>query len=131
MDADRMLAAGLLYKGATLQLKGIPMMFSRSFAVHGGFVPRFVLLGRIQTLYRIQDRIHAWALERVVSASASSSDLRWMATALAVSALTALEAIIQRQLVRLARHIMGRALQGARFAGSVRTADSMVAAGGH
>jgi hypothetical protein len=110
------------------------MMFSRSFAVHAGFVPRFVLLGRIQTLYRIQDpiqkRIRIWALERAVSASSATGDLRWMAAALAVSALAALEAIVQRQLVRLARHIMGRALQGARFAGAVPTADSMVAAGG-
>jgi len=107
------------------------MMFSRSFAVHAGFVPRFVLVGRIQTLTRIiQDQMQAWMLERVVSASGSSSDLRWMAAALAVSALEALEAIVQRQLVRLTRHIMGRALQGARFAGSVPTADRMVAAGG-
>ena len=106
------------------------MMFSRSFAVHAGFVPRFVPLGRIQRLTRIQDQVQAWTLERVVSASASSSDLRWMAAALAVSALKTLEAVVQRQLVRLARHIMGRALQGARFAGSVPTADSMVAAGG-
>ena len=107
------------------------MMFSRSFAVHAGFVPRFVLVGRIQTLTRIiQDQMQAWMLERVVPASAPSSDLRWMAAALAVSALEALEAIVQRQLVRLARHIMGRALQGARFAGSVPTADRMVAAGG-
>ena len=87
------------------------MMFSRSLPVHAGFMPR-------------------WMLERVVSASAFSGDLRWMAAALAVSALAALEAMIQRQLLLLARHIMGRALQGARFAGSVRTTDSMVAAGG-
>jgi hypothetical protein len=96
------------------------MMFSRSFAVHAGFVPRLV----------IQNRIQAWMLERVVSASASPGDLRWMAAALAVSALTALEAMAQRLLVRLARHTMARALRGARFAGSLRTADSMVAAGG-
>ncbi len=106
------------------------MMFSRSFAVHAGFVPRFVLLGRIQTLYRIQNRIRIWALERAVSPSSATGDLRWMAAALAVSALTALGAIGQRQLVRLARHIMGRALQGARFAGAVPTADRMVAAEG-
>jgi hypothetical protein len=93
------------------------MMFSRSFAVHAGFSP----------FYRAQ----SWAIERILSAASSSGDLRWMAAALAVSALAALEAIVQRQLVRLARHIMTRALQGARFAGSVRTADSMVAAGGH
>lgn len=110
------------------------MMFSRSFAVHGGFVPRFVPRDRIQTLSRIQDRIQnrlqVWAFERVVSASPTSGDLRLMAAALAVSALKALEALVQSLLVRLARHTMGRALQGARFAGSVQTADSMVAAGG-
>jgi hypothetical protein len=105
------------------------MMFSRSFAVHAGFVPRFMPFGRIQTLYRIQDRIQIWAIERVVSASSSAGDLRWMAAALAVGTLTALEAIVQRQLVLLARHIMQRALQGARFAGAVSTADRMVAAG--
>ena len=96
------------------------MMFSRSFPVHAGFVPRG------QALYRFQ----AWMLERFVTASASSGDLRWMAAALAVSALTALEAMFQRQLVRLARNTMARALRGARFAGAVGTADSMVAAGG-
>jgi hypothetical protein len=110
------------------------MMFSRSFPVHAGFVPRFVILARIRMLQRIQDqiqhRLQIWLLERVVSASSSSGDLHWMAAALAVSALKALEAIVQRQLVRLARHTMARALQGARFAGSVPTADSMVAAGG-
>jgi len=100
------------------------MMFSRSFPVHAGFVPRFVILGRIQ------DHVQAWMLERFVSAFASSGDLRWMAAALAVSALTALEAMAQRLLVRLARHTMARALRGARFAGAVGTADSMVAAGG-
>jgi hypothetical protein len=98
------------------------MMFSRSLAVHAGFAPLY----RTRTL----SRIRIWALEHVVSAASSSGDLRWMAAGLAVSALAVLEAIIQRQLVLLARHIMGRALQGARFAGSPGTADSMVAAGG-
>jgi hypothetical protein len=98
------------------------MMFSRSLAVHAGFAPLY----RIQTL----SRIRIWAFERVVSATSSSGDLRWTIAALAVSALAALEAIVQRQLVLLARHTMRRALQGARFAGSLRTADSMVAAGG-
>jgi hypothetical protein len=106
------------------------MMFSRSFPVHAGFVPRFVIFGRVQMLYRTQNRIQAWMLERVVSAAASSGDLRWMAAALAVSALTALEAMAQKLLVRLARHTMARALRGARFAGAAGTADSMVAAGG-
>jgi hypothetical protein len=103
------------------------MMFSRSFPVHAGFVPRFVILRRIQAR---QDQVQAWMLERVVSASTSSGDLRWMAAALAVSALTAVEAMAQRLLVRLARHTMARALRGARFAGAVGTADSMVAAAG-
>jgi hypothetical protein len=97
------------------------MMFSRSLAVHAGFAP----LCRTEML----SRLRIWALEYVVSAS-PSGDLRWTIAALAVRALAALEAIIQRQLVLLARHIMGRALQGARFAGSPATADSMVAAGG-
>jgi hypothetical protein len=87
------------------------MMFSRSLPVHAGFMPR-------------------WMLERVVSASAFSGDLRWMAATLAISALTALEAILERQLVRFARHTMARALRGARFAGASGTADSMVAAAG-
>jgi len=98
------------------------MMFSRSFAVHGGFAP----------LGRVQDQMRSWALEGLVSACAQSSsgDLRWMLAALALRALAALDAFIQRQLVRLARNTMGRALEGARFAGSFSAADSMVAAGG-
>ena len=105
------------------------MMFSRSFTVHAGFVPRGQTFHRIQD--RIQHRVRIWMLERVVSVSTSSNDPRWMAAALAVSALTALEAMAQRLLVRLARHTMARALRGARFAGAVGIADSMVAAGGH
>jgi hypothetical protein len=92
------------------------MMFSRSFAVHAGFAP----------LYRAQ----SWAIERILTAS-SSGDLRWAAASLAVSALPALDAMVERQVTLLARHIMAHALKGARFAGSLRTADSMVAAGGH
>jgi hypothetical protein len=113
-----MLSAGLLYNGTTLQSKGIVMMFSRSFAVHVGFAP----LGRIQS----------WALGQVVAAAthSPSGDLRLMMAALALGALAAVEALIQRQLVWLACHTMGRALEGARFAGSLSAADSMVAAGG-
>ena len=100
------------------------MMFSRSFAVYAGFSP----FGRVQN--QIQTQIQAWALQRVVSAISPSGDLRWTVVALVLSALAALEALIEQQLVRLARHTMGRALQGARFAGRLGTADSMVAAGG-
>ena len=92
------------------------MMFSRSFAVHAGFAP----LSRIQS----------WALEYVVSAASPSGDLRLTLAALALRALAALEVLVEKQLVFLARHTMGRALQGARFAGRLGTADSMVAAGG-
>lgn len=103
------------------------MMFSRSFAVHGGVVPR----GRIEALYRLQAAVQSWALEHVVFASSPSGDLRWIAAAAGVRALAALETVVERQLVLLARHIMRRALRGARFAGAAGTADTMLAAGGH
>jgi hypothetical protein len=117
-----MLSAGLRYNGTTLKPKGIVMMFSRSFAVHGGFAP----------LGRVQDQMRSWALERLVCvcSRSPSPDLRWMLAALALHALAAVEVFIQRQLVRLARNTMGRALEGARFAGSLSAADRMVAAGG-
>lgn len=100
------------------------MMFSRSCPVHAGFAPLYRIQGRIQT------RIQIWALEHVVLAASPSGDLRLTIAAFALSALAALDAIVERQLALLARHTMGRALQGARFTGSLRTADSMVAAGG-
>ena len=90
------------------------MMFSRACAVHAGLSP----LWRLQT----------WAVERVVSFLSPSGDLRWAVAALAIAVLATLEAMIHRQLVSLARHIMRRALRGARFAGQATTADSMVAA---
>src|SRR5581483_4183287 len=95
--------------GQLLQRRGFLMMFSRACAVHAGLSP----------LWRLQ----AWAFERLVSVFSSSFDLRW-----AIAALATLEAMIHRQLVLLARHIMRRALKGARFAGQATTADSMVAA---
>jgi hypothetical protein len=90
------------------------MMFSRACAVHAGLSP----LWRLQT----------WAIERLVSVLSPSSDLRWAVAALTIAALATLEAMIARQLVSLARHIMRRALRGARFAEHATTADSMVAA---
>src|ERR1700759_3695594 len=104
-------------RGQHFNGRGFSMMFSRSFAVHAGFSP----------LCRAQ----SWGIERLLSTASSSGDFRWMAVAFAVSALPALEAVVERQVMSLARHIMRRALKGARFAGSLRTADSMVAAGGH
>jgi hypothetical protein len=100
------------------------MMFSRAFAVHAGFAP----LCRIQS--QIQTQFRTWAIERVVSTAPPSGDLRWAIAALAATVLAAVDAVIRRQLVLLARHTMGRALRGARFAGSLHTADSMVATGG-
>ena len=90
------------------------MMFSRACAVHAGLSP----------LWRLQ----AWAVERLASVLSPSGDLRWAIAALTIAALATLEAMIHRQLVSLARHIMRRALQGARFAGPPKAADSMVAA---
>jgi hypothetical protein len=90
------------------------MMCSRVFAVHAGLSP----------LWRLQ----AWAIERLVSILSPSGDLRWAIAALAIALLAALEAMIHRQLVSLARNTMRRALQGARFAGQTKAADSMVAA---
>jgi hypothetical protein len=90
------------------------MMFSRACAVHADLSP----------LWRLQ----AWAIERLVSILSPSGDLRWAIVALGLAALATLEALIHRRLVSLARHIMRRALRGARFAGRAATADSMVAA---
>jgi hypothetical protein len=95
-------------------MKGIPMMFSRACAVHAGLSP----------LWRLQ----VWAIERLVSILSPSGDLRWAIAVIAIAVMTTLEAMIHRQLVSLARHIMRRALKGARFAGQAATADSMVAA---
>ena len=90
------------------------MMFSRVCAVHAGLSP----------LWRLQ----AWAIERLVSILSPPGDLRWAIAALMIAALATLETMIRRQLVSLARHIMRRALRGARFADRMTTADSMVAA---
>jgi len=97
-------------------MKGNPMMFSRACAVHAGVSPRW--------------RLQARAIERLASVLSQSSDLRWAIAVLAIAALATLEAMIHRRLVWLARHIMRRALKGARFAGGLATADSMVAAAG-
>jgi len=89
------------------------MMFSREFAFHGGLRP----------LWRVQ----SWALERAAAIHCQSGDLRWAMVSLALEALAALDAFIQKQLAAWARKIITRALQGARFAAA---ADTTVAAGG-
>jgi hypothetical protein len=75
-------------------------------------------------------RAQAWAVEHLISLHCTSGDFRWAIAALALRAFAALEAFAQKQLISLARNVMGRAWQGARFAGDITDADSMVAAGG-
>ena len=75
-------------------------------------------------------RAQAWALEHLISVHCASGDFRWAIAALALRSLAKLEAFAQKQLVCLARNVMGRAWQGARFAADLTDADRMVAAGG-
>ncbi len=75
-------------------------------------------------------RAQAWAAGHLISVHCSSGDLRWAIAALALRALAALEAFAEKELLFLARNVMGRALQGARFAADLTNADTMVAAGG-
>ena len=75
-------------------------------------------------------RAQAWAVEHLISVHCASGDFRWAIAALALRSLAALEAFAQKQLLSLARSVMGRAWQGARFAADMTDADSMVAAGG-
>ena len=75
-------------------------------------------------------RAQVWAVEQLVSIHCASGDVRWAIAALALRSFAALEAFAHKQLVALARNVMGRAWQGARFAGDTTAADTMVAAGG-
>ena len=75
-------------------------------------------------------RAQAWAAGHLISVHCSSGDLRWAIAALALRALAALEAFAEKELLFLARNVMGRALQGARFAADLTNADTIVAAGG-
>jgi len=73
-------------------------------------------LGKFQPLRRAQ----LWAVEQLISVHCASGDFRWAIAALALRSLAALEVFAQRQLVSLARNVMGRAWQGARFAADDR-----------
>ena len=75
--------------------------------------------------------VQAWAVEHLISVHCAAGDFRWAIAALAMRSVVALEAFAQKQLVSLARSVMGRAWQGARFAADMTDADSMVAAGGN
>ena len=83
-------------------------------------------LGSFRPLWRAR----VWAVEQLISIHCASGDFRWAIAALALRSFAALEVFAQRQLVSLARTVMGRAWQGARFAADTADADSMVAAGG-
>jgi len=76
-------------------------------------------------------RVQAWAVEHLFSVHGACGDFRWAIAALAMRSVVALEAFAQKQLVWLARNVMARAWQGARFAAEMTDADSMVAAGGN
>jgi hypothetical protein len=75
-------------------------------------------------------RARAWAVGHLISVHCTSGDFRWAIAALALRSVAAFEAFVQKQLVSLACNVMGRAWQGARFAGGMTDADSTVAAGG-
>ena len=70
----------------------------------------------------LQTRIGALAFERLIALNVTSGDPRFAMIALVSAALNAAANAWLKTIVR-------RALQGARFAGSVTTADTMVAAG--
>jgi hypothetical protein len=67
--------------------------------------------------------VQAWALGRLIALDLTSTDLRWAIIALLCQSLTAIGNV-------LFESIAGRALEGARFAGAMTAADTMVAAGG-
>jgi hypothetical protein len=75
-------------------------------------------------------RAQAFVWTRVAAFNCEVAGLRWMIVALAVRSLGAVCALAQRQLGRLARNVLRRAWQGARFAAELRPADTTVAAGG-
>jgi hypothetical protein len=70
------------------------------------------------------------AVEHLISGNCACGDFRWAIAALALRWFAAWEALLQKQLVSLARTVMARAWQGARFAAAKTDADTMVATGG-
>jgi hypothetical protein len=116
-DADSMLAAGGGYTGGNVSTEeNLPMTVLHIPAGQQGFSPLC--------------RAHTFVLAHLSSFNCDAGDLRWTILALALHALDAASAFAQRQLARWARGVLRRAWRGARFAGELRHADSMVAAGG-
>jgi hypothetical protein len=116
-DADSMLAAAGGYIGDNISTEGnLPMTVLHVPGGCQGFSP----LCPAQT----------FVLARLTSFNCDAGDLRWTVLALALYALGAASAFAQRQLARWAKGVLRRAWRGARFAGELRHADSMVAAGG-
>jgi len=112
-----MLAAGGGYTGDNISTEGnFPMTVLHVPAGRQGFGP----LCHART----------FVLAHLSSFNCDAGDLRWTVLALALQALDAASAFAQRQLARWARGVLRRAWRGARFAGELRHADSMVAAGG-
>ena len=74
-------------------------------------------------------RVQGWALERLISMSCVSGDVRWALVAMALRSFTAMWAFGQRHLVLLVRNVASRAGKEACFTAEVADADSMVAAG--
>jgi hypothetical protein len=74
-------------------------------------------------------RVQAWAVAHLIPVQCTPGDLRGTIAALALQAFAALEAFALRQLMSLARNVMGRAWQGACFAADMAPADTTVAAG--
>ena len=74
-------------------------------------------------------RVQAWAAAQLTPVHCTSGDFRGTIAALARLAFAAVEAFAQRQLMSLARNVMVRAWQGARFAADMAAADTTVAAG--
>jgi hypothetical protein len=75
-------------------------------------------------------RAQVWTVEHLISVHGASGDFRWAMAALALRWFAALEAFARKQLVCLARTVMARAWQGARFAADMTDADNTVATGG-
>jgi hypothetical protein len=112
-----MLAAGGGYTGDSISIEGnLSMTVLDTPAVRQGVEP----FGRIRT----------FVLAHLTAFNCGAGDLRWTVLAVAVQALNAAAAFLQRQLARWARGVLRRAWQGARFAAELHHADSMVAAGG-